>query len=71
MIAIYIRCHARCPYLAGGSQQGPVPFPAQTLQLVAVLLQNCRHTHTPSLRGARRGKDLRHHIHVIHKKKKT
>lgn len=33
------------PYPAGGSQQGAVLFPAQTLQLVTVLLQNCRHTH--------------------------
>ncbi|TNN68855.1 hypothetical protein EYF80_020890 [Liparis tanakae] len=29
--------------VTGGSQQGTVPFPAQTLQLVTVLLQNCRH----------------------------
>lgn len=33
-----------CQYLAGGSQQGTVMFPTQTLHLVAVLLQNCRHT---------------------------
>lgn len=50
VIFIYMWCSH---HLAGGGQQGTVPFPAQTLQLVTVLLQNCRHT----FREVREGKD--------------
>lgn len=42
-VGLHIWCSVSCPHLAGGSQQGAVLFPAQTLQLITVLLQNCRH----------------------------